>query len=520
MKFSRKGNTMYRALYRKWRPLTFDAVIGQDDIVAALKNQIIHDKVGHAYIFTGTRGTGKTTCAKVFSKAVNCPNTVGGNPCGTCNVCTGVDDGSLLDVIEIDAASNNGVDSIRDLREETAYTPSQCKYKVYIIDEVHMLSTAAFNALLKTMEEPPAHIIFVLATTEIHKVPATILSRCQRYDFMRITPENIAKRLQYIAGEEKIELTSEAACLISRLADGAMRDALSILDTCAGVTATVDEETVRKMAGVTDKSYLFSMSQAVTQQDAAATIALLAQLREKSVDMKRLTEELIYHYRNLMLAGIGGENGLVTGVSVTEEQQYLQCAKREDVSFCVFAIKRLGECLERMSKGTDQRIELELALFSLCEGPTTAAPVDLAASAAAKPVLAPVQTTAQPAKAVSEKVVLPQTAPADAVPFAQWAEVITAMQDRDKLLYGFMCNSQAYQQGKYVLIAGTDFLFDYIRKNKESSALIKKVIEEVTGEYYNIGPYKLQAETVADKMQAGDEALKHLQELGIPVEYK
>ena len=201
---------MYRALYRKWRPQRFEDVVGQRAIVTALKNQITAGRVGHAYLFTGVRGTGKTTCAKIFAKAVNCLHPVNGDPCGQCEICKGIDNGSLLDVVEMDAASNNGVDDIRDLRDETAYTPSACQYKVYIIDEVHMLSTAAFNALLKTLEEPPAHVIFILATTEIQKVPATILSRCQRYDFTRIGPEDIARRVEYIAGEEKLELSPKA----------------------------------------------------------------------------------------------------------------------------------------------------------------------------------------------------------------------------------------------------------------------------------------------------------------------
>ena len=266
---------MYRALYRKWRPQRFEDVVAQRGIVTALRNQIATGRVGHAYLFTGVRGTGKTTCAKIFAKAVNCLHPQNGDPCGECEICRGIDNGSILDVVEMDAASNNGVDDIRDLRDETAYTPSACHYKVYIIDEVHMLSTAAFNALLKTLEEPPAHVIFILATTEIQKVPATILSRCQRYDFTRIGPEDIAQRVEYIAGQEGLELSGEGAELISRLADGAMRDALSILDTCAGVTAKIDADVVRRMAGVTDRSYLFHISDALEAQDAAAALAQL-----------------------------------------------------------------------------------------------------------------------------------------------------------------------------------------------------------------------------------------------------
>ena len=211
---------MYRALYRKWRPQRFADVVGQTAIVTALQNQISAGRIGHAYLFTGTRGTGKTTCAKIFAKAVNCLDTSSPDPCGECEICKGIDSGSVMDIIEMDAASNNGVDDIRDLRDEVAYLPSVCKYKVYIIDEVHMLSTAAFNALLKTMEEPPEHVIFILATTEVQKVPVTILSRCQRYDFTRITADDIAGRLLYVAGQEKIELDENAAQLIGRLADG------------------------------------------------------------------------------------------------------------------------------------------------------------------------------------------------------------------------------------------------------------------------------------------------------------
>ena len=287
-------------------------------------------------------------------------------------VCRGIDDGSILDVVEIDAASNSGVDNIRDLRDETAYTPSVCRYKVYIIDEVHMLSGGAFNALLKIMEEPPAHVIFILATTEIHKVPATILSRCQRYDFARIQPEAIAARLAYIAGEEGICLADGAAALIARLADGAMRDALSILDTCAGVSAEVDEELVRRMAGVTDRSYLFSLGDALADGDAAAALAEVAALRQRSVDLKRLCEELAGHYRSLMLAGLPGGEELLLGADEGERQNYLQRAKSLPQGEAVRAIRHLGAALERMGRSMDPRIELELALLAIAQPPVPA----------------------------------------------------------------------------------------------------------------------------------------------------
>ena len=397
---------MYRALYRKWRPRTFEDVVGQQGIVAALKNQIATGRVGHAYLFTGTRGTGKTTCAKIFAKAVNCQDKTSPDPCGVCQICKGIDDGSILDVVEIDAASNNGVDNIRDLRDETAYTPSACAYKVYIIDEVHMLSIAAFNALLKIMEEPPSHVIFILATTEIHKVPATILSRCQRYDFGRIKPEDIAARVSYVATQEQLELTEGAAALIARLADGALRDALSILDTCAGVSTQIDEELVRRMAGVTDRSYLFRISDALHNKNATEALAEVAQLRQQSVDMKRLCEELISHYRNLMLAALPGGKALLSGVAPEEEARYLQTAEGIRQGESVRAIRLLGSALEKMGRGTDQRIELELALFALTETP----------QAAQQPVqTAPVQSVpAQQAPAFGQQ----SAAPFAAAPFA------------------------------------------------------------------------------------------------------
>ena len=397
---------MYRALYRKWRPRTFEDVVGQQGIVAALKNQIATGRVGHAYLFTGTRGTGKTTCAKIFAKAVNCQDKTSPDPCGVCQICKGIDDGSILDVVEIDAASNNGVDNIRDLRDETAYTPSACAYKVYIIDEVHMLSIAAFNALLKIMEEPPSHVIFILATTEIHKVPATILSRCQRYDFGRIKPEDIAARVSYVAAQEQLELTEGAAALIARLADGALRDALSILDTCAGVSTQIDEELVRRMAGVTDRSYLFRISDALHSKNATEALAEVAQLRQQSVDMKRLCEELISHYRNLMLAALPGGKALLSGVAPEEEARYLQTAEGIRQGESVRAIRLLGSALEKMGRGTDQRIELELALFALTETP----------QAAQQPVqTAPVQSApVQQAPAFGQQ----SAAPFAAAPFA------------------------------------------------------------------------------------------------------
>lgn len=610
---------MYRALYRKWRPQRFEDVVGQRAIVTALKNQITANRVGHAYLFTGVRGTGKTTCAKIFAKAVNCLHPVNGDPCGECEICKGIDNGSILDVVEMDAASNNGVDDIRDLRDETAYTPSACKYKVYIIDEVHMLSTAAFNALLKTLEEPPAHVIFILATTEIQKVPATILSRCQRYDFTRIGPEDIARRVEYIAGEEKLELSPDGAELIARLADGALRDALSILDTCAGVTAKIDADVVRRMAGVTDRSYLFRISDALEAQDGATALAQLAQLRQQSVDVKRLTEELIAHYRALMLAALPGGQSLLSGVSPEEEALYLEKGPQLGQREAIRAIRALGSALEHMTRGSDQRIELELALFGLSEPPqqpqavpAQAAPVRAAAQPAApqpfasatavqpfasaptpqppipsvpvvqpaaepKPVKAepsvpseisveqtsPVQTeelpplpeeppvqqagmlpwdepaaqAAQPAAPVpAELESVPQPEPPKPAPtpaakpvpekpqdagqegtvlYPYWPQVVQQLQEKDPMLYTYLRKSKAYFDGTRVLIDGGKTFRDFIRANKDSQRLIKKLIKDVSGTAVPIGPY--EPKSAGKTVSNAEQSLRALEKLGLDV---
>lgn len=607
----------YRALYRKWRPQRFEDVVGQQAIVAALKNQIASGRVGHAYLFTGVRGTGKTTCAKIFAKAVNCLQPEQGDPCGQCAACRGIDNGSILDVVEMDAASNNSVDDIREIRDETAYTPSMCKYKVYIIDEVHMLSGSAFNALLKTLEEPPAHVIFILATTEIQKVPATILSRCQRYDFTRITPDDIAGRVAYIAQQEQLSLTEGGAALIARLADGALRDALSILDTCAGVTTNIDEDVVRRMAGVTDKGYLFELSDAIAAQDPVTALAKLSALRQQSVDVKRLAEELINHYRSLMLAALPGGKSLLNGVSPEEEQRYLQKSAQLGQMEAIRAIRELGSALEKMTRGNDQRIELELAIFALTT--PQAAPVQqqtaTAASAAAAPapavqpfasapvtaaqpfISAPVQPAApmeqtpamQPAVAAAapepvrtepaqsaepetqpvfaedwdvppppdEEAPIPQggmeplpwdaqpvqprevqparkaAAPAPAAakakaepspqdgsvqPYAPWGEVVKRISEADPMLCSYLKRSKGYTDGKRVLIDGGPVFNEFIRANKDSQLFIKKVLMQVTGKAWAIGPY--DASKAASKMQPvgnAEQSLEALRARGLDV---
>lgn len=316
---------MYLALYRKYRPNTFDDVISQEHITTTLKNQIAAGQIAHAYLFTGTRGTGKTSCAKIMAKAVNCLSPVNGNPCGKCETCRAIDGGST-DIIEIDAASNNGVDSIRQIRDEVIYTPIDCKYKVYIIDEVHMLTGAAFNALLKTLEEPPSHVVFILATTEYYKVPATILSRCQQFMFSKIDPQQSAQRLLEVAAKEQITLTPDAAALIARLSDGAMRDALSLLDQCISADSNVDSELVRKCSGSADSGYLFTVSEAAINQKPADALAVLDKLINQGKDLSRFIEELTLHYRNLMLIKTVGK-GLVKASDGDLKKYGEQCEK-------------------------------------------------------------------------------------------------------------------------------------------------------------------------------------------------
>ena len=553
---------LYRALYRKWRPRRFADVVGQQPIVTALQNQIAAGRIGHAYLFTGTRGTGKTSCAKIFAKAVNCLDTTSPDPCGECAVCKGIDEGTVLDVSEIDAASNNSVDDIRDLRDETAYLPAMCRYKVYIIDEVHMLSTSAFNALLKTMEEPPEHVIFILATTEVQKVPATILSRCQRYDFARITAKDIAGRLEYVAGEEKIELDPAAAELIGRLADGAMRDALSILDTCAGVSNTVDEALVRRMAGVTDRQYLFEISDAIAAGDSVKALEEIARLRQQSVDMRRLCMELAAHYRNLMLCALPGGNELLTGTSPEEEAAY-QARKDFPQRQAVRAINAFGAALEKMARGTDQRIELELAVFSLTQPEAAPATVVQAAAPAAQPFAAaptpfvataaapgpvtipPVQEAGTPPPVVGEPPVFepelpplpeqPAPAPAPAPqkaarpkpsapagppqPFPQWSAVLEVIAESDAMLYSFLQGTRAYYDGRRVLFECSDAFRDYIKKNKDVSKQIKETIYQVTHLNCFIGPYEAPRQEQPDSPAVSvDETLKQMQDLGVEVQ--
>ncbi len=358
---------MYQALYRKYRPQTFDEVVGQRAVTQTLKAQLRSGKLSHAYLFTGTRGTGKTSCAKILAKAVNCENPQDGNPCNACAACRSIDAGACTDVMEIDAASNNGVDQVRALRDEAVYTPAEVKKRVYIIDEVHMLSISAFNALLKIIEEPPEHLLFILATTELQKIPATILSRCQRFSFRRLTQEDIASRLNYAAYQEGIQIEQEALALLSRLADGALRDGMSLLDQCASASdGAVTRETVYAVLGLAGERKTAELMQAIAVQDATRALGLFAQLYSGGKDVAAMLDELVMLARDLLIlkTSSGGGEGMLSGVCTMEELKPL--LDRLSAGELLHITQLLQQTASGFARSANRRLDMELCLIQLC----------------------------------------------------------------------------------------------------------------------------------------------------------
>ncbi len=358
---------MYQALYRKWRPKTFEDVIGQSHITETLKRQVADGRLSHAYLFTGTRGTGKTTCAKILSKAVNCEHPVDGNPCNCCPSCLGIESGGFLDVLELDAASNNGVEQIRALRDEAVYAPANVKKRVYIVDEVHMLSTSAFNALLKILEEPPEHLMFILATTELHKVPATILSRCQRFSFKRITPEDVQKRLQYVAQQEQIDLREDGAELLSRLSDGALRDGLSLLDQCAAAGGVIDARSVLDTLGLAGNLQTAQLMRYIMAEDAQSALMLLGDLYAAGKDMGAVLNALSTLARDLLIrmtAPKGGTALLSGGYDIATLEELGQCTSAPRL---IAILTTLQDTSARLLRSTNLRTDAELCVLKLCD---------------------------------------------------------------------------------------------------------------------------------------------------------
>ena len=358
---------MYQALYRKWRPKTFADVVGQEHITETLQRQVAEGRLSHAYLFTGTRGTGKTTCAKILARAVNCEQPENGNPCNRCPSCLGIESGRFLDVVELDAASNNGVDSVRALRDEAIYSPAQVKKRVYIVDEVHMLSTPAFNALLKILEEPPAHLMFILATTELHKVPATILSRCQRFSFRRIRPQDIVGRLNYIAQQEHIDLKEDGAALLARLSDGALRDALSLLDQCAAAGGAIDAPAVLDALGLAGNVQTAQLMSLILSRDTRGALELLGKLYDGGKDVGAVLGELSTLSRELLIRATAGEGGesLLSGAydSATLENLSRQGTSARFIQLCTL----LQEAAAQLQFSVNRRTDAELCILKLCD---------------------------------------------------------------------------------------------------------------------------------------------------------
>lgn len=405
---------MYLALYRKYRPRTFDDVISQEHITTTLKNQVISGNTAHAYLFTGSRGTGKTTCAKILAMAVNCEHPKNGNPCLECERCREILNGTTTDIVEMDAASNNGVDDVRQLRDEVNYTPVSCKYHVYIIDEAHMLSPAAFNALLKTLEEPPPHVKFILATTEVHKVLATISSRCQRFEFRRVDIADSAKRLLWVAGQEHVNLTQDAAELIARLSDGGMRDALSILDRCASAGDDITSQVVRDCAGVADTKHLFEFSEMIAKRDTAGCIRLLGELYRGARDISLIIDELSTHFRDIMLCKTAPEDKELLTALPDEYPELERITGMYSLAEILRCLTLLQQCADGLGKVKQRKTLAEMCFVKMCSGESAAstaverAPVkkpEPVVYAEQKPVVAePPKVPSTPAeKAIADK---------------------------------------------------------------------------------------------------------------------
>ena len=525
---------MYRVLYRKYRPQVFADVIGQPQVTETLKNELRADRLAHAYLFTGSRGTGKTTCSKILAKAVNCLDPQNGDPCGQCEICRGIDDGSIMDISEIDAASNNGVDDIRMLRDEADFTPAHAKYRVYIIDEVHMLSIGAFNALLKTLEEPPAHVIFILATTEVHKLPATIMSRCQRFDFHRIPPQEIADRLKYVCSQEGASIDNESALLIAGIADGAMRDALSLLDQCMGQSEIITEELVRKTAGLADKSSILSLTDALIASDAAAAVNVVDELHRSSKDMARLCNELIEHFRAMMLLKTLKQPRDMLVMSDSDFARTEEQAKALKLSQIIRVMDALQDALDRMLHGVNRRIEMVMAIVRLCSREPSAGtsaleqrvaalenvirslrsnPAALAASVPGKPEN---NTPAPPMKRPSSEKM--EQLRRDAVPMTQWQEVIEDIRKYSRTVAAGFEGSTAYISGNYVLVdSPNDICFELLRKPAQRDRM-RDSIKRVTGREYKLGRYSYPDEQKSD--DALSQFVADLKSAGIPVEDK
>lgn len=531
----------YTALYRKYRPTDFSDVVGQEHITKTLASQLSSGKIFHAYLFTGTRGTGKTTCAKILAKAVNCHNLQNGDPCGECEACKAISGGEVMDIVEIDAASNNSVDNIRELREQLQFTPANAKYRVYIIDEVHMLTISAFNALLKTLEEPPKHVIFVLATTEVHKLPATILSRCQRFDFKRIEPKKICERIKKIADNEDFTVTDNAAYMIASIADGGMRDALSLLDLCVAADKNITEDIVTKVAGLSGEEYLLKLADAINSGNASSALALVNELYNNSVDMLRLLNELISHFRNLLVVKtVKGENKPI--VCSTDHLERLENQSQNfSLSDIIRIMRLLQDTTAKMQVG-NRRSEMELVLIKLCSPEICSDFESLAARVAAlekgEEAIPKTQNIPVRKKELSkeepqieesqiEQPEIPEeifeSKPIDVaestvkdgkLETAVWKNILSELSRSAPLISGILSDSSAYINNQFLLIdtENTQFAELINGKNNIYREKLRKAIETVLGQSFKLGPYrKKTVENDDDPLNAIKQKLKDLE---------
>lgn len=537
---------MHKALYRKWRPQIFEDVIGQDYIITVLKNQVATGKVGHAYLFTGSRGTGKTTCAKIFSKAVNCECNNSGNPCLDCSICKSVANGSAIDVVEIDAASHTGVDNIRDIIEESAFLPAVCKYRVYIIDEAHMLSTSAFNALLKIMEEPPAHIIFILATTEVHQVPVTIISRCQRFDFARIPDDLIVAQLLKVAEGENINLDRDAAETLARLADGGMRDALSLFDQCASFDNNVTRAVVSKVSGQADRSFIVDMAKAALLQNTADALRLTKTAHSGSLSFSFITSELISFYRDVMIAKSVGTDDKSLFSMGTDFETLNEFAEKMGLAEIMFCLDILSETLNSLSKSSYPSVLFEQCMIKLCSPflqsdndailarleklerrlssvPTDFSPFSSAYKAPAEPAKPAVASTPEPQKP-SEPANKPASAPVTQsnapsqdgkMPYNEWDRVLEILSRENPPLFGTLRASRAFIENDIVYIDTNDFSFTVLKGSEQNRQSLKAAVASVSGRPLKIAQYKVKSAAPASNAMA--EILKRAERNGVDV---
>ena len=499
---------MYRALYRKWRPVDFDDVWGQDQVTEILKYEVATGKLSHAYLFCGSRGTGKTSSAKILAKAVNCLSPRDGNPCNECAACRSIDAGTATDVIEMDAASNTGVDDVRDIRDEIVFSPAELKYRVYIIDEVHMMTGSAFNALLKTLEEPPSHVIFILATTELHKLPATIVSRCQRFDFRRISGEVLSRRLLHIAGHEGIELTEGGARLLARLAVGGMRDAISLFELCAGMKEKIDEALVSSVCGVGDRMAGYALVEAIAARDYATIYGTVRDLVMSSRDLSVFWKDLIDCYRDMMVIKTAGNAAEYLDLTDAELSRLRDIAAKFSMEQLVYHSHVLEDAYGRMQRiGATRRATAELALTRLCE-PRLAtgeeallarlvelenklsllksSGVAAPATAVAAPESAPVAPSVSSAPAAAPAAPPPASSATELPPeeryraFGGWREVIEEIGRVSPALAGPLAGSRAAISGvgHLVLSVGNPFFLTLLSR-EEARATIRATAERI-----------------------------------------